>query len=185
MSVIEFIGTARAGKTTIARALEKSYPGVIYYPERHDLIPKKLKDDVFEYNLWYAKYCIEQLQQALGKPGLHLFERGVIDHIIIGEAHFKMGWFKKRQLDQYLSLLMPLVDKNDLTFVFKIPVDVSLERAEAMGKDVTRAVPYMKTLSYLYGQIHKLVPDAVFLPENISLIDMEKLVVEKMKLLNL
>src|SRR3989344_9533940 len=100
MHIVEFIGIARAGKSTIAKYLEEKIPYLTYYGERHDLVPWELKKDDFAYNYWYAKYCVEKLEEAFKKSGVHLFERGIIDHIVIGKAHYRMGWFTKEQLDE-------------------------------------------------------------------------------------
>lgn len=172
MPIVEFIGIARAGKSTTAKYLETNIPGFTYYPERHDLVPKEVWGDDFTYHSWYAKYCVETLKEALEKPGIHLFERGVIDHIIMGKAYFKMGWFTKKQLDEYLALLNPYIDDIDKVFVFRIPVEVSVQRAKETGKDVTRAIPYITTLYEEYGKIKDWFPSAIYLPEDASLKDL-------------
>ncbi len=178
MSVIEFIGIARSGKTTVAKFMEKTVPGVTYYPERHDLIPKDLKKDNYKYNLWYAKYCVQALEEVFRKPGIHLFERGVIDHIVMGRAHFKMGWFTRDQFDEYISLLKPSAERVDKVFVFKIPVEESVKRAKNMGKDVTKAIPYISTLYKEYDDVKNWVADCIYLPETASLKELKQLMVK-------
>ena len=117
MSVIEFIGIARSGKTTTANFIKKNVPKVTYYPERHDIVPKDIFDDTFKHNLWYAQYCVNSLNNAVNQPGIHIFERGVIDRIVIGNAHYKMGWFSKDELDKYLSILKPNIEKIDMVYM--------------------------------------------------------------------
>lgn len=178
MSIVEFIGIARSGKTTTAQYLKKKFPSIIYHPERHDLVPENLKGDDFGYSFWYANYCVEEIKEALTKPGVHLFERGIVDHIVIGKTYFEMGWFTKEQLDKYLALLTPYADKNDLTFVFRIPVDVSVQRAKNMGKDVTRTILYINALVRAYNEIWNWYPKVIFLPENATREELEQLTAE-------
>lgn len=182
MPVIEFIGIPRAGKTTTAKYLEQNFPNTFYYPERHDLVPIDLKNNDFEYNYWYAKYCVETLKEALLKSGNHIIERGVIDHIIIGQAHFAMGWFTKTQLNKYLKLLEPYINKIDKLFVFMIPVEVSAYRANEMGKNVSKAVPYISRLYDEYHSIPEWFPSAIFLPETASLEELKGIVGNSLKL---
>ncbi len=49
MPILEFVGIARAGKTTVAKLLEKDIPSLRYYPERHDLIPKEYLEDTIQF----------------------------------------------------------------------------------------------------------------------------------------
>lgn len=182
MAVIEFIGIARSGKTTTARYIENNVPKVNYYPERHDLVPKEIFHDTFKHNLWYAEYCVSSLQKVLNKPGTHIFERGVIDRVIIGNAHYQMGWFSKNDLEKYLSVLKPSIDKVDKVYVFLTPVEVSVRRASEMGKDVTKAIPYMNALHNEYLDLKKWFPRAEYLPDNLSLLKLQHLVQQKMVL---
>lgn len=182
MPIVEFAGTARSGKTTIAQKIRNKIPTIIHYPERYDVIPPEIKSDTQKYDFWYAKFTIERYDIALQKPNdIHLLERGVIDRIVYGRANYQMDWFTKQQLDEYLALLMPYVSKNDLTFIFKIPVDLSVDRAQKMGKDVSDAVPFLEILYKLYSDLKDEYPNLVYLPENSSLDDLEALVLTKIK----
>lgn len=182
MSIVEFAGTARAGKTTIAQAIEnQTIAWLIRYPERHDLAPEEVRDNTYEFDLWYAKFTIQRYQDVLGKPGIHLFERGIIDRIVYGRANYQMGWFNKDQLEEYLALLMPYVDKNDLTFIFRIPVEISLKRAEKMGKDVSKAVPFMEALYKIYSDLNGEFSNRVYLPEDTTLENLEAIIAERLK----
>ncbi len=181
MAIVEFTGIARSGKSSTAKYLEDNFPGVVYYPERHDLVPEEIKGDDFAYHLWYAKYCVDKLNEISSKPGIHLFERGVIDHIVMGKTYHKMDWFSDHQLEEYMVLLSPYIDRIDLTFVFKIPVNVSVQRAKDQGKDVTKAVPYLSTLYELYGEVKTWLPDAIYLPENSTLGELAQLTSQDIK----
>ncbi len=174
MLTIDFIGIARAGKSTVAKYLEETIPNLTFYPERHDLVPDSVKKDDYEYNFWYSKYCTEKLEESLIKPGIHLFERGVIDHIVIGKVYFKMGWFTQEQLDKYLDLLNPYINKVDKVFVFRIPVDISVQRANNMGKDVTKAIPYITVLYEEYGKVKDWFPNTLYLPEDATLDELKQ-----------
>ena len=180
MSVIEFIGISRSGKTSTARYIEKNIPKVTYYPERHDLVPKEIFRDTFKHNLWYAEYCVNSLQKAIDKPGIHLFERGVIDRILIGNAHYRMGWFSKDELEKYLSILKPSIDKINKVYVFLIPVEISVKRANEMGRDVTKAIPYMNALYDEYLDLKNWFSRAEYLPDNLSLLELQQLVQQKL-----
>ncbi len=175
MPIVEFIGMARSGKSTVAQYLEQTLPNLTFYPERYDLVPDSVRGKDFEQNFWVASSCVDQLEKALKKPGINLFERGVIDHIIIGKTYHKMGWFTQAQLEQYLSLLNPYQNKVDKILVFRVPVEVSVQRAKDAGKDVTNAIPYLTALYKEYGRVNAWIPTAIYLPENSSLEQLKQL----------
>ena len=168
MSVVEFLGIARTGKTTVGRYLEKKYPQVCFYPERHDLVPKDVWGDNYKHNEWYAQYCVDTLHQALNKDGVNIIERGVIDRIVIGNTYFKMGWFTKSQFDKYMDILLPHIKKVDDVYVFLIPVNESVKRAKVLGKDVQKAIPYMDKLFKEYKNLPKWFSRVTYLPDDQS-----------------
>lgn len=163
----------------VAKYLEKTIKSITFYPEKHELVPRGIWDDKYEHNLWYAKYCIDTLNKLSNKLGIHIIERGVIDRIIIGNAYYKMGWVTKKQLDNYLSILKPSIEKVDRVFCFLIPVEESVKRAKLLGKDVTQAIPYMKVLYQEYKDLKTWFLNAFYLPENAT-IDELKIIVSKL-----
>ena len=166
MQTIEFVGIARSGKTTTAKYLEKEYKNVVFHPEKHLLVPKSLWKDNYKHNLWYANYLIDELKKSLEDPKIHIFERGIVDRVIIGNTYYGMGWISKKQWDEFNTLLNPWIEKIDKVFVFLIPVEESVKRAEALEKDVKRAVPYMNLLYKEYIKLKDWFPRTVYLSEN-------------------
>lgn len=93
MKRIELVGIARAGKTTTAEALKVKYPEIEFHPERHDLVPEEIKSNVYKYAIWYAKYCVKVFNESLSTNNVHVFERGIVDHVVMGNVYYKKGWF--------------------------------------------------------------------------------------------
>ncbi len=183
MPVLEFVGIARAGKTTVAKLLEKDILSLRYYPERHDLIPKEYLEDNFKQSYWYAQYCIEKLNEAKKQKGIHIFERGVVDRLVIARTYKKIGVLTDTQYEDMEKLLKPHLQYVDKVFIFLIPVQESVIRAEKMGKDVKKAVPYMDNLFAEYENINKWFSNCLYLSRNSTPERLESIIQGEIKFL--
>ena len=184
MQIIEFLGIPRSGKTTVAQSLKEKFSNVVYYPERHDLVPKEIFGDNFKHNLWYAKYCVENIKSIPNDDKIHIFERGVVDRLTIGRVYFKMDWFSSEQLEEYEKNLISCIKKVDKVLVFLISVDESVKRANDAGKDLSKAAEYMTNLYSEYKRLDSWLDNCVYLPENLSLDDLESFVAQEIGLIN-
>ena len=178
MQIIEFLGIARTGKTSIAKYLENSNKDIVFHPERHNLAPKDVCGDNFKHNLWYAKYCISELEKALKNDKTHIFERGVVDRVVIGKVYHKMGWLSDKQWEEYSTLLKPYIEKVSRVFVFLIPIEESVRRADKLGKDVKKAIPYMKNLYEEYKKLKEWFPNVEYFSEEASLEELQGIISE-------
>ncbi len=169
--LIEFAGLPRTGKTTVAQYLEEQIPGIVIHPERFDLVPDDLKEDPYKYNLWYAQYTVNELLEAQKRPGVHLFERGVLDRIAYGKANELFGRFSSEQLKEYMGVLMPHVSIPDLVFVFNTRPEVSLSRTSKRG--ITANLTFLNCLFKSYKELKELHPNLVDLPLEASLDDLK------------
>lgn len=167
MCIIEFAGMPRSGKTTIVKALCQRLNNANLYPERFDLVPYK-KEDGFEYNFWYAKYCIKRLNKIVSHKGTHLFDRGIIDRIAFGNALASYGKFTKTQLEKYLVLLEPYIDYEDLVFIINISPEVSLINAKSGKKNITRDLEFLKYLHSSYSNLRTIYKNLFYLPPNLG-----------------
>ncbi len=176
MAIIEFAGIPRSGKTTTAQEIEKQIPGVIVYPERFDLVPNSLKEKPFEYNLWYAKFCIDRLKGARNRPGIHLFERGAVDRIAYGWANFYHGRFSSQQLKDYLALLEPFGQSHNQVFLFNVPPETSYERAVKSGKHITRDFRFLENLHRAYSEVPRKYPRVQEIPQKANISEVSEFV---------
>ncbi len=180
MNIIEFLGMPRSGKTTVAKHIFNKSSKIILLEERFDLIPYP-QSDLFNYNLWYAKYVVKQLN-SISKENNHiLIDRGITDRIVFGEALNRYGIFTKNQLNEYRSVLEPFKYSVNLGFVFCLSPEMTLLNRRSNKQNITHDINFLRLLHRLYSQLeNNKNASYIQLPEKCGLDNLEEIVSGKM-----
>jgi len=166
MKIIEFSGMPRCGKTTVLNLLEHYSDDFVFYGEKFDLVPFK-DESSYEYNLWYANYCIDRLKQFKDNK-IYLLDRSILDRIAFGWALTSFGKFTVKQNEKYQAVLEPYVCKQDLTFVRNISPELSLKNAIGYKKMITRDLVFLKHLNSAYANLERKYKNVYYIPENLD-----------------
>ncbi len=160
--IIEFIGMPRAGKTTICKTLCDSYPEMQFFEEQFDR--SRFKSEGVSYVFEHARFCIDRLQRVLESPGIHLFERGVVDRLAWGKPFFSIGYFSRNDLIRYRNLLTPHMHHNTLTIALNPTAEESLGRVQRRKRLITSQLQLLTYLHHAYEKLGEENEGIIFLP---------------------
>lgn len=167
MSIVEFAGIPRSGKTATVSSLKEHFPGFVIHPEMINIGRSKVEDP-FEFNYLYAQYCVDRQRDPLDSQDVNLVERGILDRIAYGIACVNAGRIKSDQIPQYLAILEPLSGTNTLTFIFLVSPEISHSRVRVQKDNPVQYIGFLQALYAAYKNLDRY-KNIVFVPEGLSI----------------
>lgn len=135
MKIIEFLGMARAGKTTQINRLHKYLEGrgyrvaVLTDRERGESLHTPPSESL-AYLLTFFSAVIEFVFEHKDTADYLLIDRGFADVAVWADVHVAMGGITPEECDAVKISFARFVETVDMTFFFDVPVEIALERHE-------------------------------------------------------
>ncbi len=135
MKVIEFVGMARAGKTTQVNLLKsylesKGFAVTVLTDRERALSLHTPPSEGLAYTLAFFVAAIETYYESLPKADYLLIDRGFYDATVWADVHFKLGDISQEECIALQTTFKPLTKLVYKTFYFKVPINVALARHE-------------------------------------------------------
>jgi len=135
MKIIEFLGMARAGKTTQIDRLKSHLVSkglrvaVLTDRERAQTL-KTSPSEGLAYTLTFFSAAVESYFEHLGKVDYLLIDRGFNDVAVWSDVRFALGEISEEESTALKTVFSRFTKMVDRTFYFKLPVEVGLSRHE-------------------------------------------------------
>lgn len=135
MKIIEFLGMARAGKTTQLNHLQKYLEAkgyrvvVLTDRDRAESLHTPPSESI-AYLLTFFSAVIEFVFEHKDTADYLLIDRGFADVAVWADVHVAMGDMTPEECGAVKVSFARFLEMVDMTFFFDVPVDVALERHE-------------------------------------------------------
>lgn len=151
------MGLPRAGKTTCIDQLKSRDPSMCVIKEDFSENPFNKLEKPHEYDLWICKNRIKILSELeMSSKKISVFDRGIIDRIVWAHAKFEFGITSKAEKETEIELLEKYTQKIDVSLLFDVSKDVSLQRAVPSDKlSITRDPTFLGILRKTYLIVSK------------------------------
>ncbi len=135
MQTIEFLGMARAGKTTqinlLRQFLESKGKTVAVLTDRERaLMVKTSVSEGLAYTLVFFSLAIEAYEEHKNKIDYLLIDRGFQDVAVWADVRFALGEISAVEADALKRVFDRFAKQVDVTCYFTLPVDIALQRHE-------------------------------------------------------
>lgn len=135
MKVIEFVGMARAGKTTqidrLKTYLESKGHRVAVLTDRERAQSLKTPpSEGLAYTLTFFATVVEAYYAHLNEAGYLLIDRGFNDVAVWSDVRYSFGEISQEERDALKTTFERFKKLVDRTFYFKVPIDIGLTRHE-------------------------------------------------------
>jgi thymidylate kinase len=139
MKIIEFLGMARAGKTTQLNLLQKyleakGYRVVVLTDRERGESLHTPPSESLAYLLTFFSAVIEFVFEHKDRADYLLIDRGFADVAVWADVHVAIGNMTPEECEAVKVSFARFAEMVDKTFFFDVPVDVALERHE-QGKE--------------------------------------------------
>lgn len=172
MQVIEFIGQARAGKTTQVLLLkeyleQKGYNVALSLDRDRAKTVHAPVSDCLAFNLVFHSKVIDEYYQAKNANNIDFFivDRGFCDVAIWAEVLYHLKQITKKESEAYATCWQRFRKLVNLTFYFNISLNILFERQKNLTTeqvdDVVMNKKWMTTLGNAYEQQKKDFPNCV------------------------
>jgi thymidylate kinase len=172
MIVIEFLGQARAGKTTQVLLL-KQYLEQQGYRVTLSLDRDRAKSvhapvsECLAFNLIFHSKVIDEYYQSKNSNKIDFFivDRGFCDVAIWAEVLYRLKQISKKERDAYAACWQRFRKLVNLTFYFNVPLNILFERQQNLKTeqvdDVVMNKTWMTALGNVYEEQKKDFPHCV------------------------
>lgn len=191
MKTIEFLGQARAGKTTQIQRLKEHLVqhgykvALVLDRERAQEVHAPV-EECLAFNLVFHGKVIDAYYKALRENAdFFLVDRGFCDVTIWAEVLWRMKTISAAERDAYATCWQRFRTKVDLVFYFNLPLDFLFERQKELNReevdDVVMNHVWMKTLGEVYEQQRHSFPHGVEIDGRKSIEDQAKMITTEVK----